>query len=214
MDYNSSNWTGRTPRTLNEAFGPDTSNVIDDAREWGAAVGVCISLILGVLAVATLLFLSVIVSPARAAPISPDPTEMVKAWNAANDHCAGDQIDPDANPACAQRDQLGQVLFSVGYIQSYNDVWIGPLTLNVFCQSMYTAEALTSDTERMQYLAHDLNAQIPLRLQFGLWNAPAVRSLIQRRLPRAFASWSRLMKAQASLHARDNDPSLTLVGDD
>lgn len=216
MPYQSSNWTGRVPRTMNEAFGPDTRLTrTQDRRETGFAF--IISAFLTFLVAIAIIFVPNYAHADMLPLVKPEP--MVQKWDIANDHCRGDETDPQTNVYCAQRGQITQVLLGSGYVQSDTGTWIGPLTLNRFAEFMYTADGMAQANNRtfadaqantVDYLKHNLNKDVALRVQFAIWNTPDVRVVVQQRFPYGFAAWAKMMREIAQDHADDNDPTLQL----
>lgn len=77
------------------------------------------ALLAGVLCYAT-------TSAHAAQPVKLTDAQVLRGWYNFNDHCTGDQIEPDVNPACNAREAATRMLEARGWSWANNDVWISP----------------------------------------------------------------------------------------
>jgi hypothetical protein len=135
--------------------------------------------------------------------------QTVAQWYALNEHCAGDQLDPDHNPACAKRAKVEKALWGQGYRLHNHDAWTTPeqgrayYTIMTFYDAQIKANPYEAIDSIMPMMLAELRQHMTDVEIFAFWNGDGYD--VRRAWPAAGAVMAVMMRYLEMSHAQSND---------
>jgi hypothetical protein len=146
---------------------------------------------------------------------APADAQTVAQWQTLNEKCRGAQIDPDANPACKERQSVQTALAKKGWILANHEVWYTATQRAEFVNSiLYAAQSqsmgYTSASLKGALLdAYRRAAKTMTDAQMiAIWNDTA--SQVEQQVPVAAVFGRQIALTLQSVHESEHDPRYTV----
>jgi len=141
----------------------------------------------------------------------------IAEWERQNDHCHGDQIMPDENPACKKVVREQAALLREGYVLEDHEVWVSREQFQAWRMTFltygYQAQRNLPDLMSiMPVMIQSMARAVPLPQLFAIWNDPDMREWARNTSPAGWAMMSEGMRQVALSKAQTYDPRFTLSG--